>query len=189
MTDLGQLPFTLFTEIAQTWVVQKDSVNTSIIHSYSTESSIVIIIYVDDLVIGGEHLVYIKKVKAILSDKFKMTDMKELHYFLGIEVIRTPAGNMIFQRHYILHSFEHRGGIQGGGGGRMWSHGLKRMLKDLGIPIKDPTPLLGDNMSIIYLALNPVFHARTKHIEVHYHFIRERVLAGNVDLQHISTNL
>ena len=60
-----------------------------------SESLIVIIIYVDDLVIGGEHLVYIKKVKAILSDKFKMTDMKELHYFLGIEVIRTPAGIMI----------------------------------------------------------------------------------------------
>ena len=44
-------------------------------------------------------------------------------------------------------------------------------------------------MSSIYLARNPVFHARTKHIEVHYHFIRERVLAGDVDLQHISTNL
>ena len=34
-----------------------------------------------------------------------------------------------------------------------------------------------------------MFHARTKHIEVHYHFIREHVLASNVDLQHISTNL
>ena len=44
-------------------------------------------------------------------------------------------------------------------------------------------------MSIIYLARNPVFHARTKHIEVHYHFIRERILAGDVDLQHINTNL
>ena len=53
--------------------------NTSIIHSYSTESSIVIIIYVDDLVIGGEHLVDINKVKSLLSDKFKMTDMKEVH--------------------------------------------------------------------------------------------------------------
>ena len=36
MTILGQLPFMLFTEIAQTWVVQMDSVNTAIIHSYST---------------------------------------------------------------------------------------------------------------------------------------------------------
>ena len=31
--------------------------------------------------------------------------------------------------------------------------------------------------------------ARTNHIEVHYHFIRERVLAGDVDLQHINNNL
>ena len=44
-------------------------------------------------------------------------------------------------------------------------------------------------MSNIYLARNPVFHARTKHIEVHYHFIREHVLASDVDLQHISINL
>ena len=66
---------------------------------------------------------------------------------------------------------------------------LKRILKDLGIPIKDPIPLFSNNMSNIYLARNPVFHTRTKHIEVHYHFIREHVLAGDVDLQHISTNL
>ena len=44
-------------------------------------------------------------------------------------------------------------------------------------------------MSSIHLARNPVFHARTQDIKVHYHFIRERVLAGDVDLQHISTNL
>ena len=36
MTILGQLPFMLFTEIAQTWVVQRDSVNTVIMHSYLT---------------------------------------------------------------------------------------------------------------------------------------------------------
>ena len=54
---------------------------------------------------------------------------------------------------------------------------LKRILNDLGIPIKDPTSLYCDNMSSIYLARNSVFHARTKHIEVHYHFIRERILA------------
>ena len=66
---------------------------------------------------------------------------------------------------------------------------LKRILMDLGVPIKDMTPLFCDNMSNIYLAQNPVFHARTKHIEVNYHFIRERVMNGDVDFQHISTNL
>ena len=47
----------------------------------------------------------------------------------------------------------------------------------------------GDNMSSIYLARNPVSHAWTKHIEVHYHSIRQCVLAGDVELQHISMNL
>jgi hypothetical protein len=32
-----------------------------------------------------------------------------------------------------------------------------------------------------------VFHARTKHIEVHYHFIKEKVLAGEIDLIYVST--
>ena len=66
-------------------------------------SSIVIILYIDNLIIRGEHLVDINKVKFLPSSKFKMTDMKEIHYFLGIEVIRTPTGIMISQRHYILN--------------------------------------------------------------------------------------
>ena len=66
-------------------------------------SPMVIIISVDDLVIGGEHPVDINKVKSLLSGKFEMTNMKELHYFLGIEVIRTPFGIIISQRHYILN--------------------------------------------------------------------------------------
>ena len=44
-----------------------------------------------------------------------------------------------------------------------------------------------DNMSSIQLANNPVFHARTKHIEVHYHYVREKVLAGDIDLVYVST--
>ncbi len=48
---------------------------------------------------------------------------------------------------------------------------------------------LYDNLSSIQLAWNPVFHVRTKHIEVHYHFInKERVLAGDVDLTYVGTN-
>ena len=37
------------------------------------------------------------------------------------------------------------------------------------------------------LANNPVYHARTKYIDVHYHFVREKVLAGEVDLVYVST--
>jgi len=43
-----------------------------------------------------------------------------------------------------------------------------------------------DNISSILLANNSVYHARTKHIEVHYHFIRKKVLAKEIDLIHVS---
>ena len=37
------------------------------------------------------------------------------------------------------------------------------------------------------MANNPIFYARTKHIEVHYHYVREKVLVGDIDLVYVST--
>ena len=45
-----------------------------------------------------------------------------------------------------------------------------------------------DNLSTIQLAKNPVSHARTKHIEVHYHFVRDHVLSGEVELLYVPTD-
>ena len=58
---------------------------------------IFIIIYVDDLVIGGEHIADINNIKMLHFSKFEMKDMKELHYFLCIDVIQTPNGILISQ--------------------------------------------------------------------------------------------
>jgi mevalonate pyrophosphate decarboxylase len=44
-----------------------------------------------------------------------------------------------------------------------------------------------DNISSILLINNPIYHARTKHIEVHYHFIREKIIAKDIDPIHVST--
>jgi hypothetical protein len=43
-----------------------------------------------------------------------------------------------------------------------------------------------DNINSILLVNNPVYHARTKHIEVHYHFIREKIIAKEIDFIHVS---
>ncbi|XP_019077634.1 uncharacterized mitochondrial protein AtMg00810-like [Vitis vinifera] len=48
-------------------------------------------------------------------------------------------------------------------------------------------PLYCDNQSVVRLAENLVFHARTKHVEVHYHFIREKVLEEEVELKQIKS--
>jgi hypothetical protein len=54
--------------------------------------------------------------------------------------------------------------------------------------VSDPTVIYCDNLSSIQLTKNLVFHARTKHIEVHYHFVGERVLSGEVELRHVPTD-
>ncbi|MCO5593291.1 hypothetical protein L7F22_047299 [Adiantum nelumboides] len=64
---------------------------------------------------------------------------------------------------------------------------LKMLLQDLEIQVQDPVVIYCDNISSIQLAQNPVFHARTKHIEVCYHFIRERVLDDDIDLDYVGT--
>ena len=63
----------------------------------NSRGQLFIIIYINDLIIRGEHLADINHIKKLLSGIFKMKDMKELHYFLGIEVIRTLIGIMISQ--------------------------------------------------------------------------------------------
>lgn len=44
-------------------------------------------------------------------------------------------------------------------------------MKDLGIFLSTPPVLHCDKIGVTYLMFNPVFHARTKHIEVDYHFV------------------
>ena len=45
-----------------------------------------------------------------------------------------------------------------------------------------------DNQSCIKLTENPIFHDRSKHIEIRYHFIRDCVQRGVVKLEYVTTN-
>ena len=53
---------------------------------------------------------------------------------------------------------------------------IRQVLKDLGIFFQFPLKLWCNNVSALAIASNLVFHAHTKHVEVDYHFIHERVL-------------
>lgn len=52
------------------------------------------------------------------------------------------------------------------------------ILKDIGVSLLSPPVMLTDNLSALHLTANPVLHARTKHIELDYHFVREKVVQG-----------
>ncbi|KAH7567578.1 hypothetical protein JRO89_XS07G0096000 [Xanthoceras sorbifolium] len=62
---------------------------------------------------------------------------------------------------------------------------LKLLIQEMTPGLNYPVPIYYDNESAIKLAGNPMFHARTKHIETHYHFVREKVLTQDIELQKI----
>jgi hypothetical protein len=64
---------------------------------------------------------------------------------------------------------------------------VRCLLKDLGIFLTNPPTLWCDNVSALAIASNPVFHARTKHIEVDFHFVRECVLCKDLVVKFVST--
>ena len=66
----------------------------------------------------------------------------------------------------------------------MW---IQTLLYELGIQTPQAAKLWCDNIGAKYLSANPVFHARTKHIEVDYHFVRERVARRLLEIEYIST--
>ena len=65
---------------------------------------------------------------------------------------------------------------------------LRRLLADVGEPQEGPTEIYEDNQGAISMAKNPVGHARTKHIDIRYHFVREGVRDGAIALKYIATD-
>ena len=66
----------------------------------------------------------------------------------------------------------------------MW---VQSLLRELKVSPTQPPVLWCDNIGATYLSSNPVFHARTKQIEVDYHFVRERVAQKLLQIKFVSS--
>ena len=63
---------------------------------------------------------------------------------------------------------------------------MRNQLRDYGL-LLSKIPIFCDNTSAIAISNNPVQHSRTKHIDIRYHFIREHVTNGTVELHFVPT--
>jgi transposase InsO family protein len=66
---------------------------------------------------------------------------------------------------------------------------LRKLLKDIRPQCEKATVIFVDNQSAIKLVKNPEFHKRTKHIDVRYHYIREKVNAKEIKVEYVPSEL
>ncbi|XP_019256416.1 PREDICTED: uncharacterized protein LOC109234821 [Nicotiana attenuata] len=68
----------------------------------TTESTIYVIVYADDVILTETNKEEIEELKAFLHESFKIKDLGKLHYFLGLEIFYKADGVVISQRKFVL---------------------------------------------------------------------------------------
>ena len=59
------------------------------------------------------------------------------------------------------------------------------VLQELQFPLHSPLFIWVDNHGAASLAANPIFHARSKHIEIYLHFVRDQILAKQLEVRYV----
>jgi len=65
---------------------------------------------------------------------------------------------------------------------------VNNLAKELGIQIEGPISIYCDSKAAIQIAANPIFHERTKHVEIDCHFIREKIQQGLIKAVYVSSH-
>ena len=99
----------------------------------------------------------------------------DIAYFLGILLFHgKPRSKQVFQDH------QQKQNIDPWQPSRVNSHRLKCLLEDLQVRHLNPALLHCDNQAALHIAVNPVSHESTKHIELDCHLVRDKIQYGDI---------
>ncbi|GJS54320.1 retrovirus-related pol polyprotein from transposon TNT 1-94 [Tanacetum coccineum] len=101
------------------------------------DSFTAILVYVDDLMITGNNPVQIQSLKSQLNSTFHMNDLRDLHYFLGLEVTKVDSSLFISQKKYTLELLKEAGVMTSKPYKLPMDPNLKLQAK-MGSPLQDP---------------------------------------------------
>ncbi|BBH05526.1 hypothetical protein Prudu_016938 [Prunus dulcis] len=271
-----------FTSFLPSLGFQASNADPSLFIHHSSLGTVVLLLYVDDIILTGSNSSLITSVISALTQEFDMKDLGQLTYFLGLQISYQSAGLFVSQTKYIkelldkvdlqdskpcptpclpyhrllkddgkpyshpehtslsqgqilnpepgllhLHAYSDadwagdpndRRSVSGfivylGSSPISWASKkqhtvsrssteaeyralaiaaaelawIRQLFCDLHVPLHVPPLIHCDNISAIALSSNPVFHSRMKHLQIDYHFVRERVIRGDLHVQHVSS--
>ena len=64
---------------------------------------------------------------------------------------------------------------------------IRSLLASLWVFLDKPIKLYYDNQAALHIAKNPIFHERTKHIKINCHFVHERLISGDLQVNYASS--
>lgn len=118
---LKQAPRAWYIELS-TFLISLGFVNsisdTSLFILKKDKSIVYLLVYVDDILVTGNDPALLQHTLEAIGNQFSVKDHEELHYFLGIEAKRSPAGLHLSQRKYIVDLLEKTKML----GANLWLH-------------------------------------------------------------------
>ncbi|KAA3487963.1 Integrase, catalytic core [Gossypium australe] len=181
------------------------------------ETLLIISLYVDDLLVIGSNNKLVIVFKDQIQEKFEMSDLGQMTYFLSLEVNQAHNAVFINQKGFAIkilrrYSMKNCKPVKLLGYsdndwvgsskdmkstlGYFFTLGslvvnqaiwLRKLLNDLNLKQEEATKIKCDNQSAVAIAKNLVFHGRTKHFKIKYHFVKEVEQAKEVTLVHYSS--
>nr|GFA46033.1 retrovirus-related Pol polyprotein from transposon TNT 1-94 [Tanacetum cinerariifolium] len=129
-----------------------------------------------------------KRFANLMKNNFEKSMMGELQFFLGLQVHQSPRD--VDHARCKDDCKSTSGGLQFLGG-KFVSWSSKKQdctaMSTVEAEYYDRIPMYCDSKSAIAISCNPVQHSKTKHIDIRYHFIKEHVEKGTVELYFVGT--